>query len=209
VPGVLFLDRDGVLNEKAPEGSYVVAPDDLRLLAGVGGALGTLRAEVPGLRIAVVTNQRSIALGILSPESLEAVHTQLRAELKAAGAWIDRIEVCPHDEGVCRCRKPAIGLLERVMSAWPDASGDRCAMVGDSAIDIIAGHRFGARTYLVGDSARRAREARIARDAVAEPHEQALSLAGLVADGRLASWLRDGKPGLGGGVLALAAGRGS
>jgi D-glycero-D-manno-heptose 1,7-bisphosphate phosphatase len=189
---VLFLDRDGVLNEKAPAGRYIVAPYDLRLLPGVGEALATLRAEVPGLRIAVVTNQRGLALGILTPEALEDAHTRLREQLAAAGARIDRIEVCPHDEGTCMCRKPGTGLFERVLSAWPDASAERSAMVGDSAADIIAGRRIGVRTYLVGDPERRSSEAATARAAAAEPDEQALSLASLVADGQLSAWfLRD------------------
>jgi len=35
----VFLDRDGVINRKAPEGAYVTSWDDFELLAGVHRAL--------------------------------------------------------------------------------------------------------------------------------------------------------------------------
>jgi D-glycero-D-manno-heptose 1,7-bisphosphate phosphatase len=190
--GVLFLDRDGVLNAKAPEGAYITSADALVVLPGVPEALGALRAVVPGLRIAIVTNQRGIARGRMTTDDLDAIHAALRARLTEEGGDVDRIEVCPHPGDACDCRKPGTGLLQRVADAWPDLEPAASALVGDRASDIVAGHRFGARTYLVGSRGHRLAEGIVARAQGAAPDEQADSLPALVADGRLAAGLRDG-----------------
>ena len=193
LPGVLFLDRDGVLNEKAPEGCYITTPYQLRMLPGAAASLAVLSAELPGLRIAIVTNQRGIARSVLSWEALEAVHAALHSELAAVGVSVDHIAVCPHDVGQCDCRKPDTGLIRGVLEAWPDATAARSAMVGDSAVDIIAGHRLGMRTFLVGEPEHRSLETMKARGSAVVPDEQAQSLAVLVEDGRLTDWLRNGR----------------
>lgn len=190
--GVLFLDRDGVLNAKAPESAYITSTDALEVLPGVPEALAALRAAVPGLRIAVVTNQRGLARGRMTADDLEAIHDALRARLAAAGGGVDRIEVCPHEGDACACRKPGTGLFEQVRAAWPDLVPEACALVGDSVSDLVAGRRYGARTFLVGDPGRRLAEGGLARAQGAAPDEEADSLPALVADGRLAAWLRDG-----------------
>jgi D-glycero-D-manno-heptose 1,7-bisphosphate phosphatase len=190
--GVLFLDRDGVLNAKAPEGAYVTDVAALRVLPGVPEALGALRRAVPGLRIAVVTNQRGVARGRMTAADVDVIHARLREDLAAAGGDVDRIEVCPHEEDACDCRKPASGLLRRALAAWPDADAAASALVGDSASDLVAGRRIGARTFLVGDPARRLAEGGVARAQGAAPDEEADSLPDLVQDGRLVAWLRDG-----------------
>jgi histidinol phosphatase-like enzyme len=58
----VFLDRDGVLNEKMPEGSYVRSLEDFHVLPGVPEAVAHLNQA--GLRVVVVSNQRGIALGL-------------------------------------------------------------------------------------------------------------------------------------------------
>ena len=170
----------------------MTSPDQLRVLPGVGEALATLRTEVPGLRIAVITNQRGIARGLMTAETLEEIHARLRADLARDGATVDRIEVCPHEISTCDCRKPGLALFEQALAAWPGVEVSGAAVVGDSAVDVIAGERLGARTYLVGDPDRRADEAAIAATAGATPAEEAASLPALVDDSRLGRWLRDG-----------------
>jgi D-glycero-D-manno-heptose 1,7-bisphosphate phosphatase len=190
--GVLFLDRDGVINEKAPEGQYIRSLAQLRLIEGVAESIGRLRQEVPGLRIAIVSNQRGIARGLLTRADVELIDRKLLSELASAGGFVDRIEICPHEAGSCDCRKPATGMLERVLRAWPERSAVASAMVGDSSSDIVAGARIGARTYLVGEASRRSTQAAIAAAAGHAPDVQARSLPELVRDGALARWLRDG-----------------
>ena len=68
----IFLDRDGVLNEKMPEGRYVTDWTEFHLLAGVPEAIAELNRA--GLRVIVVSNQRGIALGLYSASDVETIH---------------------------------------------------------------------------------------------------------------------------------------
>lgn len=189
----LFLDRDGVLNQMAPDDDYIRHPDDLVVLPGVGAALAALRRAVPDLRIAIATNQRGVALGLMTEADVDAVNARLRAALAAEGGDVDRVEVCPHDGHGCDCRKPAPGMLVRALAAWPGTTAITSAFVGDSTRDVVAGAAIGARTFLVGEPQRRRGEAAAAVAAGAPPDEEADSLPALVADGRLIAWLRDGR----------------
>src|SRR5436190_707580 len=43
----VFLDRDGTINRKAPEGDYVRSPEAVVLLDGAAAAIARLRARLP------------------------------------------------------------------------------------------------------------------------------------------------------------------
>ena len=115
----VFLDRDGVINRKRPEGSYVTSWDEFELLPGALEALALLAKT--GARVIVVTNQRGIARGRMTGDDLEEIHTRLRATVSAAGGRLDAIYHCPH-EGPCRCCKPEPGMFE---DAAADLGGPR------------------------------------------------------------------------------------
>ena len=139
-----LLDRDGTLNRKAPDGDYVTAADALELLPGAAAAVRRLNDA--GVPVAVVTNQRGIALGRLSEDGLAAIHARLGERLAAlAGGRVDRFYHCPHEQGACDCRKPQPGLLLRAAADFGVRPGD-AVMFGDAASDVEAGRRFGART---------------------------------------------------------------
>jgi histidinol-phosphate phosphatase family protein len=192
VTAALFLDRDGVLNVLPPNGGYVLGPDELQVLPGVGTALAQIRRAVPDVRLIVVTNQRAVALGKLDKQTLDRIHARLTDAMAADGATIDAIEVCPHDIGVCDCRKPGVGLLQRAVAAFPEVDPARSALVGDSASDIVAGSRFGVRTWLVGDDEHRSEERALAREQGVTPDAEALSVATLAGDPGFLNWLSGG-----------------
>jgi HAD superfamily hydrolase (TIGR01662 family) len=70
------------------------------------------------------------------------------------GAECDAILVCPHDVGSCDCRKPELGLFRRAQARMPAIDFARAIVIGDSASDLLAGHRLGCRSFLVGDERR-------------------------------------------------------
>src|ERR1022692_2999519 len=107
----VFLDRDGTLNVKPPDGEYIERPEALELLPGAADAVRMLNRA--GLWAGVVTNQRGVALGRMSAEDLDAVHERFRYLLRLEGAFVDAIYACPHQIGTCACRKPHPGLLLR------------------------------------------------------------------------------------------------
>jgi D-glycero-D-manno-heptose 1,7-bisphosphate phosphatase len=143
----VFLDRDGTINRKAPEGDYVRSPEALVLLDGAAAAIARLRSV--GARVVVVTNQRGVALGHMSLADLAGIHQQLHRELAAAGTEVDAIYSCPHDVGSCECRKPGAGLFLQAVDDDPLIDLGGSAVVGDSLTDIQAGARFGMVTVLL------------------------------------------------------------
>jgi D-glycero-D-manno-heptose 1,7-bisphosphate phosphatase len=150
----VFLDRDGVLNEKAPEGAYVARWEDFRILPGVPGALGRLNRA--GLRVIVLSNQRGIALGLYTAADVLAIHAALERLLSGYGAHVDAFFFCPHDEGQCNCRKPLPGLFEQAAARFPAVAASASAMIGDSLADMEFGRRLGMTTFLIaGDPERR------------------------------------------------------
>jgi D-glycero-D-manno-heptose 1,7-bisphosphate phosphatase len=140
----VFLDRDGTLNVKAPEGQYITSPADLRLLPGAADAVSRLNDAA--MFVAVVTNQRGIARRLLSPDSHAQIMERLRYLLAQRGAHIDAVYVCPHEVGTCSCRKPASGMLLRAEREHPDIDLAQSVTVGDAESDIDAGRGAGTRT---------------------------------------------------------------
>jgi histidinol-phosphate phosphatase family protein len=142
-----FLDRDGVINRKAPEGQYITRWEDMEFLPGVAGGITLLKRS--GFTVIVVSNQRCVAKGLLTAEGLNQLHERIQAALAAKGAIIDAGFYCPHDvDPPCTCRKPKPGLLfdaARMHGIVLDASW----MIGDSDSDIDAGKAAGCKTARV------------------------------------------------------------
>lgn len=151
----IFLDRDGVLNEKMPEGQWVTSPADFRVLPGVPEAIARLNRA--GMLAIVVSNQRGIALGLFSAAEVEAIQAGLQNLLKAHGAHVDAFFYCPHDRLQCNCRKPLPGMFEQARSRFPGIGAASSVMIGDSLADIEFGRRLGMLTVFIdGDAERHA-----------------------------------------------------
>lgn len=136
---VLLLDRDGTLNVHRP--GYVSEPEDLVLLPGAGPAVAV--ANRAGCAVVLITNQRGMATGELTRSQLLRVHRSLLAQLADAGARLDAVQVCPHENGTCDCRKPRGGLVREALRRAPWATADRCVLVGDQAGDLGAASAAG------------------------------------------------------------------
>jgi D-glycero-D-manno-heptose 1,7-bisphosphate phosphatase len=143
----VFLDRDGTLNLKPAAGEYVERPEDLELMPGAAEAVRVFNRA--GVWTGVVTNQRGVALGLMSRDDLDAIHERLRRLLAAEGAFLDAIYACPHQTGACDCRKPAPGMLLQAQREHPGLDFAHAAIVGDSLNDLEAGRRAGVRTVMI------------------------------------------------------------
>lgn len=146
----LFLDRDGVINERLV-GDYVKQTDHFRLISGVGEAIKTF-SEIFG-RIVVVTNQQGIGRGLMTEAMLNEVHQKMLQEVKAAGGRIDRIYHCsglaeerPFD------RKPNVGMALKARKDFPEIRFKKSIIAGDSRSDMLFGRRLGMTTVLIGES---------------------------------------------------------
>ena len=165
----VFVDRDGVLNRKMPEGSYVTGWAQFEWLPGAQEAIARMnRAQ---MTVILVTNQRGIALGLLNHQQLRSIHAKMERDLAQHGAHLDAIYYCPHDNGECNCRKPDVGLFEQAFRQFPEAGPQNSAVIGDSLADVEAGKRLGMKTiFVLGEPARQkpgSRAAAVEADAVA------------------------------------------
>jgi D-glycero-D-manno-heptose 1,7-bisphosphate phosphatase len=146
VKRAIFLDRDGVINKKAPDGDYVVRWEDFRFLDGIVEAISEINKA--GIRVIVVTNQRCVAKELITIAGLESLHRQMLEFLAERGAVIDAIYFCPHEVDLnCRCRKPAPGMLLDAANDH-DLQLTHSWMIGDSQADVEAGKRAGCKTAL-------------------------------------------------------------
>jgi histidinol-phosphate phosphatase family protein len=142
---VIFLDRDGVINEDRMD--YVKSWEEFRFINGVRRALKKIRQA--GIQVAVITNQSVIGRGLVTEGELSVIHGRMVRAVEKSGGRIAKIYYCPHHpEDHCRCRKPRIGLLKKAAQEL-DLDLTKCVFVGDTLKDIQAGNRAGCRTLLV------------------------------------------------------------
>jgi D-glycero-D-manno-heptose 1,7-bisphosphate phosphatase len=147
MPKAVFIDRDGVINQKPREGEYITSWGDFHILPGVAEAIALLKKA--GYAVIVVTNQRCVAKGLITIPELEEIHACMRECLARLGATLDGIYYCPHDyQSQCKCRKPDPGMLLEAAHALGLDLGSSW-MVGDSDIDIQAGKNAGCKTARV------------------------------------------------------------
>lgn len=152
---VVFLDRDGTINQEA---GYISKPEQLQLLPGVALAIQAIRSA--GFLVVVITNQPVVARGEATEEDIAAIHRKLEWELGLQGAYVDAIYYCPHhpDSGFagerqelkteCDCRKPNPGMISRATKQFPiDLSSSW--LIGDTTIDIELARRAGMQSILV------------------------------------------------------------
>jgi len=165
----VFLDRDGTINVKAPEGKYITSADDLVLLPGAARAVAALNGA--HIRTILVTNQRWLSGPSGNFARYAAVHVRLLQLLAAENAWLDGAYHCPHATATCDCRKPRSGMLLR---AAREHGFDltKSVIVGDSADDISAGRSAGASTVLICSE----RGAEAAADALVDDLSAAVQL---------------------------------
>ena len=143
----VFLDRDGVINKKAPEGDYIKSWNEFKFLPGIKETIKKLNNV--GFLTIIISNQSGIAKGFMTEQDLKDIHKKMIEELKKIGAKIDGIYYCPHDEkDNCNCRKPKIGMF---LKAKEDFNIDlnKSWIIGDSKSDIIAGQKARCKTMLI------------------------------------------------------------
>lgn len=149
---IVFLDRDGTLNEEV---NYLHKPEDLKILPGVSQALAELRKA--GFRLVVVTNQAGVARGYYTEEDVKSLHRYMNRLLEQEGARIDRFYYCPHHpvHGIgpyrinCECRKPGTGMFCQAEEAF-EVDREHSYMIGDKLLDTEAGKAYGLTSVLVG-----------------------------------------------------------
>jgi len=150
---LIVLDRDGVLNRTVPNPAEP-RPDspmhagEVSLFPWVPSTLRALSDA--GFGLCVASNQPAAAKGKTTRAALEQAHARVLAEAQRDGARILSSHVCFHRaEDGCDCRKPRTGLLREAFLQHPSYAIGESWMVGDRAVDVLAGASFGLKTALL------------------------------------------------------------
>ena len=145
----LFLDRDGVINEKL-ENDYVKSWDEfvfkhgaLEAIAGLGKMFG---------KIFIVTNQRGVGLGKMTTAELNEIHNQMLASIEAASGKIDKIFFCIDTEDSSLYRKPNTGMGLLAKQEYPEIEFSKSIMLGDSISDMEFGRKLGMKCVLINSN---------------------------------------------------------
>lgn len=144
----LFLDRDGVLNNRII-GDYVRNVDQFVWMPGVLPALQTLTPLFN--KTVVVTNQQGVGKGLMTQSDLDAIHRKMIQQAQFGGATIDKVFACTElASSNPKCRKPNTGMADQAKELFPEIDFSKAIMVGDSPSDIAFGKAKGMITVFIG-----------------------------------------------------------
>ncbi|MFH1360922.1 MAG: HAD family hydrolase [Candidatus Omnitrophota bacterium] len=147
---VVFLDRDGVINEFPGYRNYVTKVKDFKFLPGSLEAIKLLTEN--GYAIFVISNQAGISKGVYSLDKLNRINRRMIDEVRKKGGRIKKVFYCIHrPEENCDCRKPQIGSVVKALQSLKRTIKDAkyAYFVGDARSDIEAGHNAKCKTIFV------------------------------------------------------------
>lgn len=142
----LFLDRDGVINEKR-ENDYVKNLDEFSFTNGALDAIS--RLSVIFGKIIVVTNQRGVGKGLMTELQLISFHNYLIKAVNQSGGRIDQIYYCTDVLDSSGDRKPNIGMAAKAKMYFPEIDFRKSIMIGDSKSDMEFGKRLSMHTIYI------------------------------------------------------------
>lgn len=145
----IFLDRDGVINERPSKAQYICKPQEFVWLPGAREAVKKLNDA--GYFVIMVSNQAGIARGAMTENDFQCVQDKMSSDLAELGARIDAVYHCPHgwDDG-CECRKPKPGMLYQAQKDY-SINLTECVLIGDDERDMITAHNANMKGILVSD----------------------------------------------------------
>lgn len=147
-----IFDKDGTLvfnsaNPNKPPNKK----EEQQVLPGVAEKLAELREQ--GHKITIASNQGGVAWGFLTEDQAKDLMKDCVKKVGGADGWA----VCPHDLRAlgklnsnqryaisCNCRKPASGMLDKLMWATDSLSEDTI-FVGDQESDKQAAENAGVK----------------------------------------------------------------
>jgi len=143
----LFLDRDGVINERI-FGGYITKVEDFKFIPGVLKAVSILSKEFQ--HTFIVTNQQGIGKGIMTESNLLEIHTYMCNQFEKNNGFISKCLFAPNLRGATpdlRKPKPAMAIMAK--EEFPTIDFDKSIMVGDTDSDILFGKNVGMKTVRI------------------------------------------------------------
>ena len=144
---IILIDRDGVINVKAPKAEYITRPEDFIMIPDTLKAMKSLAAK--GFQFIIISNQAGVGRGVFTQQQLDIVNDKLLSIMADEGISILDIYTCTHswNEG-CECRKPKPGMLFCAANEY-NLRLDHCVFIGDDPRDVIAAFNADAKSVLI------------------------------------------------------------
>ena len=142
----VFLDRDGVINEKIP-GGYVTRWEQFRWRRDAIAGMSLLQAA--HFPLIIVSNQACVGKGILDEAGLVGIMESMRWALRSHGIHLTAWYCCPHAaDARCLCRKPGTAMLHAAARDF-GLNLSECHLLGDSPSDMEAARGVGCQAHFV------------------------------------------------------------
>ncbi len=143
----LFLDRDGVINERADD-DYIKKWEEFSFVAGVPRAMEKLAATFG--RIILVTNQAGIGKKLMTEKHLNEIHRMMLKTIDLLDGRIDKIYHAPElPSPDAPLRKPGTAMALQAQKDFPEIDFSKSVMMGDSLSDMQFGKKLGMVTVLI------------------------------------------------------------
>jgi D-glycero-D-manno-heptose 1,7-bisphosphate phosphatase len=142
---VIFLDRDGVINQEV---GYLHKIKDFKFIDGVFEACKYFQSL--GYKLIIITNQSGIARGYYQEEDFHLLTNWMLVQFKNQDVDILDVFFCPHGpKSTCKCRKPQPGMFIEARDKYAINMKDSW-VIGDKETDINAANAAGvSNTILV------------------------------------------------------------
>jgi D-glycero-alpha-D-manno-heptose 1-phosphate guanylyltransferase len=142
----LFLDRDGVINHDKV-GSYIFNPGEFVFYDGARESFERLAKKFG--RIIIVTNQRGVGRGLMTPQDLEAIHDKMKTGIEESGGRLDAIFFATDTDNKNSFRKPNPGMAILAKKQFPGIDFSRSVMIGNNPGDMQFGRNTGMYTVFL------------------------------------------------------------
>jgi len=146
---IILIDRDGVINIKAPKGEYISKWEEFTFIRETYDAMKYLSKV--GFKFIIITNQAGLARGMIELAELDRIHKNMIDEFKKGDIEILDVYVCEHhwDHG-CFCRKPSPGMLLQASKEHLFRL-DQTVFIGDDPRDCQASVNAGCNSIFIGN----------------------------------------------------------
>tara|TARA_B110000977_G_C11065615_1_gene487699 strand:+ start:1279 stop:1752 length:474 start_codon:yes stop_codon:yes gene_type:complete len=143
---VVFLDRDGVINQEI--GDYVYELKSFVLNDGLESALQHWSTK--GFSFAIITNQGGISKKRYTKAHVLKINSFLEKWFSDRDLNLLSISFCPHHHTIesCICRKPDSLMLEKTIAKFNISVKDSF-LIGDSLRDVQAAEKVGLKAYQI------------------------------------------------------------
>lgn len=146
---ILLLDRDGIINYKAPKGEYITTWKKFVFIKENILALEKLSSE--GFKFIIISNQAGVSRNKLSLSKLAFINKKMSEFLKKRNIKIINIFVCVHHwKDNCYCRKPKPGMFFSSSKKYKFRL-DKVLYVGDDKRDCEASYNAGCKSIFIGN----------------------------------------------------------